>query len=211
VIKQKITLEATTYWIVKMNDNGICPVPYSGLKATNLTASAAKLNWDIITCAEGYQAQYRVKGTTTWTTVKVNTNVGFKNIVGLTPSTVYEWRVRSRCDIANNTNSAYTPILTFTTASLREALIVSEKYWVNIYPNPSSSHFNLDISLDISSSLSIQIYSSFGERVATIAEKLKTDGEQHFEFDATMLSSGIYFCRISTDSKTDFYKIMVVK
>ncbi|MBK9320790.1 MAG: T9SS type A sorting domain-containing protein [Bacteroidetes bacterium] len=58
--------------------------------------------------------------------------------------------------------------------------------------------------------LSIQIYSSFGERVATIAE-IETDGEQHFEFDASMLSSGIYFCRISTDTKTDFYKIMVVK
>lgn len=81
----------------------------TGLAATNITSGGATLNWTSVSGAT-YDVQYRVVGTTTWTTVAASSNT--VNLSGLTAATQYEAQVRSKC---SSTTSAYSSSATFTT------------------------------------------------------------------------------------------------
>lgn len=71
-----------------------CAIPNS-LSVSNLTTTSATLNWNTISTATSYAIQYRVVGTTTWSTTTSTSNS--KSISGLTASTNYEWQVQSNC------------------------------------------------------------------------------------------------------------------
>lgn len=201
------------YWVIKLKGSGPCPPPYENLKATNITTTTARLNWDIRSCADdGYKVQYRKLGVSNWITKYVSTNTGFRNITGLSASTIYEWRVSARCDTAGNSLSAYSAINTFTTASPRFASDKAVDYSVNIYPNPSSSVFNIEINVEQEMPLNIQIFSSFGDRVTTLVKNaVVATGVQRYEFDASSLAAGVYYCRVANGNKTSFHKIMLLK
>jgi hypothetical protein len=83
----------------------------TGLAASGVTATGATLNWNVVTSAT-YTVQYRVVGTSTWTTVASSTNS--TTLSGLTSSTQYEAQVRSNC---TSTSSAYSASVNFTTGA----------------------------------------------------------------------------------------------
>jgi bacillolysin len=80
----------------------------TSLVASSVTATGATLGW-ASTGANSYNVQYRVVGTTTWTSTTSTTNS--KAITGLTANTNYEFQVQSVC----TTNSAFSASATFTT------------------------------------------------------------------------------------------------
>ncbi len=120
----------------------------TGTNTTAITKSQAKFNWTSVSCADYYSVQYRVHGTTAWTTKKTIGNVNNIVIKGLTGSTNYEWHVAA-VDSANNMNatSAYTDSVRFTTpASLvadengdneSDLSKASAATGILIYPNPA--------------------------------------------------------------------------
>ena len=81
--------------------------------SSNIEATAATLTWDTITSVV-FDIQYRVVGSGTW--IDVSTSNASFDLTGLTPETDYETQIRSRC--ANNSTSAYSGIITFTTPAL---------------------------------------------------------------------------------------------
>lgn len=126
----------------------VCPAPSSGFAVTNITATSAKLNWASIGCASGYRVQYRIKGTSKWTTAPViTTNTPTLSVTGLTGNTTYQWRVATKCK--NNSAvsfSAYSAIKQFTTAAafasagINEATITAAQVLqLKIEPNPASA------------------------------------------------------------------------
>lgn len=82
------------------------------LSASSITTTSATLNWAAVTGALSYNVQYRVNGTTTWTTVTSTTTS--RSITGLTASTAYQYQVQALCSTATGNYSA---ISTFTTAA----------------------------------------------------------------------------------------------
>jgi len=90
-----------------------CPVP-ANLSATNLTPSSATLNWGSVTTATNYQLQYRIVGASVWQTGTSNTPSFV--ISGLTPASLYEFRVAAQCGF--NSNSDWSQALRFTTLAL---------------------------------------------------------------------------------------------
>lgn len=88
-----------------------CGTPGS-LNATSITTTAATLNWSTVSGAQSYNVQYRVNGTTTWTTVTSTTTS--RSISGLAASTAYQYQVQAVCSSATGN---YSSIATFTTAS----------------------------------------------------------------------------------------------
>jgi hypothetical protein len=85
----------------------------TGLAASSITSSGATLNWNVVSNAT-YDVQYRVVGTSTWTTVAASTNS--LALTGLTAQTQYEAQVRSKC---SSTNSAYSASVNFTTTQIQ--------------------------------------------------------------------------------------------
>lgn len=84
----------------------------SSLAASGITASGAALNWNAVSGASGYNVQYRVNGSSTWTTITSATNS--RSLSGLTSSTTYNWQVQAVCSGAS---SAYVSGTNFTTLS----------------------------------------------------------------------------------------------
>jgi plastocyanin len=123
---------ATNYNPLATCDDGSCiyvatcnsPVP-TGLSVTDLTHDRAKVNWlDANTSAclvEMYRVQYREQGTTQWST-KTALGSGLCNfgltttskmLWNLTPSTIYEYRVKAW--YCSSSASTWSPISIFTT------------------------------------------------------------------------------------------------
>jgi hypothetical protein len=85
----------------------------TGLAASSITSGSATLNWSVVSNAS-YDVQYRVVGTSTWTTVAAATNSYV--LTGLTALTQYEAQVRSKC---SGTNSTYSASVNFTTTQIQ--------------------------------------------------------------------------------------------
>ncbi|MFK7781202.1 reprolysin-like metallopeptidase [Psychroserpens sp.] len=81
--------------------------------SSNVAATSVSLSWDTI-AAVVFDIQYRVVGSGTWIDVS-SSNTPF-DLTGLTPETDYETQIRSRCP--DNSTSAYSSIITFTTPAL---------------------------------------------------------------------------------------------
>lgn len=88
-----------------------CGAP-GGESTASVTNNSATFNWNAVTGSTTYNIQYRVVGTTTWSTGISNTNS--YSVSGLTAGTAYEWQVQSVCAAGN---SSFTSSTDFTTAS----------------------------------------------------------------------------------------------
>ncbi len=102
----------------------ILPPAPTGLDTSLVTPAEATLSWDAVTCSNYYTVQYKVTGTTTWTTVSVNVNT--LALTGLTPDTKYTWRVSASDSFNNQTvTSAYSDTATFMTSTILPVTFIS--------------------------------------------------------------------------------------
>lgn len=88
-----------------------CAKP-TGITSTVLGSTSATISWNANTGIMYYNFRYRIKGTTTWTNDSTITNS--KTIIGLTPTTIYEYQVQTRC--TSGLLSTFSAKLNFTTA-----------------------------------------------------------------------------------------------
>ncbi len=84
--------------------NTSCSQP-SNLNTLNLSTTSVQLSWSASSGAFNYTVQYRVNGTTAWTTAAPTTDLNL-TLTGLAESTVYQWRVKASC-------SSYSSIASF--------------------------------------------------------------------------------------------------
>ncbi len=57
----------------------------------------------------------------------------------------------------------------------------------------------------------MKIYDILGQEVATLVNETKNAGNYSVDFDASKLSSGIYFYKISVNGFTDVKKMTLIK
>jgi len=67
------------------------------LTVSNITQTSVLAQWDAVVSAERYLIEYREVGNVSWTRVSSNHTGTSIPITGLTPSTDYEWAVRTYC------------------------------------------------------------------------------------------------------------------
>ncbi len=92
---------------------GTCSVPM-GLSTPSVTTTTASLSWTAVTGAVSYNIQYRVSGTTTWSTTTSLTNS--TTLTGLTAGTTYEFEVQTVC--SGTSTSGYSIISIFNTTAI---------------------------------------------------------------------------------------------
>ena len=78
-----------------------CGIP-SGLKATNVTASAATINWNAVTGADNYDVDYKIHTDAVWTNVATASTSLTIDLSGLSASTLYDYRVRDNCSFGSS-------------------------------------------------------------------------------------------------------------
>ena len=82
---------------------------------------------------------------------------------------------------------------------------------IRVYPNPVRDNLNIEFELDRTSSVSVEIFSILGSRVASIYNDRNAFGNKAVQFDVSNLPSGIYMVTITNGQNRVTRKIQVVK
>lgn len=79
------------------------------------------------------------------------------------------------------------------------------------YPNPFNPVTNISFSIPEDSFVTLKIYNMLGNEVATILNKDMESGEHLVKFNASSLSSGIYFYMLKADNNVATKKLVLLK
>ncbi len=79
------------------------------------------------------------------------------------------------------------------------------------FPNPFNPVTNITLQLPESGFVSLKVYDVIGNEAAVIVNESLSRGRYTYKFDATGLTSGIYFYQITTENFTDTKKMLLIK
>jgi len=86
-----------------------------------------------------------------------------------------------------------------------------ENKLVGNFPNPFNPTTTIRFDLAKESNVSLTIYNIMGEVVSTLIDQKMSAGKHKINFDASQLSSGIYFYQLNTGSFIDVKKMMLLR
>ena len=81
----------------------------------------------------------------------------------------------------------------------------------NNYPNPFNPTTTIKYSIPEASFTSIKIYNELGKEVSTLVNETKSAGTYEVEFNASNLSSGVYYYKLQAGSFTETKKMILAK
>ncbi len=79
------------------------------------------------------------------------------------------------------------------------------------YPNPFNPSTKINFSLPTSGKVKLAVYDMLGNEIAVLLDANESAGNYTASFDASKLSSGVYFYRLITSNNTITKKMMLVK
>lgn len=79
------------------------------------------------------------------------------------------------------------------------------------FPNPFNPSTKIKFALPKSENVMLKVYNQLGKEVTTLSEGFKNAGTYEITFDASYLSSGIYFYKLTTGSVSLTKKMLLVK
>ncbi len=79
------------------------------------------------------------------------------------------------------------------------------------YPNPFNPTTLISFDIAKQSIVKLVVYDILGRVVKTLVDEMKSPGNYKIRFDASMLTSGVYFYRITADNFTDSKKLLLIK
>jgi type IX secretion system substrate protein len=89
--------------------------------------------------------------------------------------------------------------------------LITEFALNNAYPNPFNPTTMLTFDVAKLSNVSLKVYNVMGQEIATLTNGVRTVGTHSVSFDASNLSSGVYFVRMQADGFSAMQKIMLMK
>jgi hypothetical protein len=79
------------------------------------------------------------------------------------------------------------------------------------YPNPFNAQTTISYSLAQSGSVTLSIYNIMGQKVATLVDGIEQAGEHKVVWDASEVTSGVYFGRLQTGDKDETRRMELLK
>ena len=81
----------------------------------------------------------------------------------------------------------------------------------DVYPNPFNPSTQVSFTMPISGYVGLYVYNLKGDQVDTIYEGYQQNGNHSYTWDASSLSSGMYYIRMVTNNSTMSVKAMLLK
>jgi len=79
------------------------------------------------------------------------------------------------------------------------------------YPNPFNPATNISFTLPNYSNIRLTILNALGQEIAELINENKKAGFHNYTFDASSLSSGVYYYRITTNNHTETKQMILIK
>lgn len=79
------------------------------------------------------------------------------------------------------------------------------------YPNPFNPHTNLSFTLPEEGRVSLAIFDIEGRQVASLVNGFYSAGQYDIQFDASDLTSGVYFAQLTSGNSVSTQKLMLIK
>jgi hypothetical protein len=79
------------------------------------------------------------------------------------------------------------------------------------YPNPFNPVTTIHYALPISGRVILRVYSVLGQEVATLVDEIQEAGFKSVEFDASQMTSGVYYYRIVAGEYNESKRMVLVK
>ena len=79
------------------------------------------------------------------------------------------------------------------------------------FPNPFNPSTKINFSLPVEGFVTLDVYNSIGQKVTTLVNETKSAGTYAVDFDASDLTSGIYFYKISSGNFSETKKMILLK
>ena len=92
-----------------------------------------------------------------------------------------------------------------------ENAVVENYYLAQNYPNPFNPSTKINYGLEKAGEVEITVYNILGNKIATLVNGIKSAGNHSVSFNASNLSSGIYFYKIVTNGFVQTKKMILEK
>lgn len=171
------------------------------------------LDWDTVVC-NNYHLQ--VSMDSTFSTSLINeqnlTASQYQPPSSLPINTWLYWRVRAQNSEGYSGWSNVWSFISYPIGITNESEIAYEYKLFNNYPNPFNPETNIRFSLPESEVVSLIVYDIKGAEVERLISNQRfNSGIYNFKFNASNLTSGIYFYRLQTSDFTETKKMLLIK
>lgn len=216
-------IDALTGWAV--GDNGAIIKTTTGgetaprapinLTAFGVSSSQINLNW---IDSSNNELRFKIERSTNaganWLLIdSVAANVVSYNNTGLTPNTIYHYRIYAVNAAGNSpfSNTAFDTTFAVTGISQENGEIPKEYMLFSNYPNPFNPATSIKFAIPERSFVKITIYDLLGREVERLFQENLDAGNYKLNWIASAYSSGVYFYRIEAGEFSDIKKMMLVK
>jgi uncharacterized lipoprotein YddW (UPF0748 family) len=173
------------------------------------------LSWEKSYAAEGYQMQLSISLTFSSATTLldtagiVDTSIMLSN---LTANRNHFWRIRAANQFGSSPWSNTFGFRTTSVVSVEKENIIPESFALDQnYPNPFNPITTIGFQLPNQAYITLKIYDVLGREVATIADGVYPAGHYTINFDASGLSTGIYYYRMIAGDFNMVRKMIITK
>jgi hypothetical protein len=176
-----------------------CTAPGSTAEGT-ITPTTAQISWTSGgSNAVGYQVSGRKFGATAFRSTNV---AGLSYLVSnLRPSTIYEWKVRSRC--ADGSWTSWTPLSLFGTPASRDVDALS--MGMSLSPNPSQGSFLVHLD-NVSGEGLLSVENLLGQ---SLHQQLVAPGAQQSIAVNAALQPGLYLVRLQSAGEDRVQRLVI--
>ena len=82
---------------------------------------------------------------------------------------------------------------------------------INVYPNPFNPVTHINYEVKAKGFVTLKVYDALGKEVSILVNEVKNPGKYILDFNAALLSCGVYFCKLEVNGFSTIKKLIVLK
>jgi hypothetical protein len=193
----------------------VIPMPASPIAEVNVGTVSPMLSWSLPTATETLIYELQYSKNPEMINAKVIDNVAnpYLSLKGLESGTIYYWRIKSKA--SDGKTSEYSSVESFNTGNITSTEIIENiptRFSLKQnYPNPFNPSTTIEFGIPSAGNYVLKVFNVLGQAVRILAYKNFSAGFHKVTFDASSLTSGIYFYQLFGNEVNLIRKMMLIK